>query len=162
MAPPPPPPARAALLGAGRRRTIASVGAWALLVCMHTACFVVTDDGRSPPEVDTLPNDPAVAQGTLALGWKVDGARDPARCGADVVALRVVTESNAFVATEEAPCDAFVVRALLSPGRYRALAELRDPTGHALGPSATTAPFTIVGREELALSIDLVRRAEEE
>lgn len=162
MAPHHPPIAPTASRRARRRRTIASVGAWALLACMQTACFVVTDDGRSSPEVDTLPNDPAVAQGTLVLGWEMDGARDPARCGNDVVALRVMTESNAFVATEEAPCDAFVVRVRLSPGRYRALAELRDPTGHALGPSATTAPFTIVGREELALSIDLVRRAQEE
>lgn len=143
-------------------RTIASMGAWALLGCMQTACFVVTDDGRSPPEVDVPPNDPAVSQGTLALGWTLDGARDPARCGADVLALRVVTERDAFVATAEARCDAFVVRVPLSPGRYRALAELRDRTGHALGASATTAPFTIVGREELAMSIDLVRRAEEE
>lgn len=139
------------------KRTIASVGVWALLSCMQTACFVVTDDGRSPPEVSTLPNDPAVEQGTLALTWTLDGATDPAICRTEVVALRVVTEENAFVTTGDAPCDSFVLRVPLSPGRYRAHAELRDGAGHALGQSVATPSFTIVGSDEVKVRVVLKR-----
>jgi hypothetical protein len=106
---------------------------------------------------DPSPGPVAADSGSLVLDWSIDGDKNPDQCDqsdATTLDIIVTTSSGAPAGEFQQSCRAFATTVDLPPGHYEAEAVLIDSAGHDRTTPVQVGSFTILGNDELSVSVD--------